>query len=177
MNDGPLLTRTNPFAAEADGGRTPSQPTLPPPELPRVVAMQIAKLARIPAGECERFCDSICWKVRSVWDRDRRAVGSKPGRALLKAAKAARTLHEAVWSLNEEDSKWVEKLAAHDVDYRELPQAFLLTVSLIDGLFSTAINKSFPISPAKGGRRGQDVWRTHFRDLIFDGQGWRRAHF
>ncbi len=112
--------------------------------LPRDEAMQIAKLAQVPTGECERFCDKICWGVRRVWVLDRRAVSSKPGPALLKAAEAARALREATWSLNEEDSKWVERIAAPDPDFQELTRVLRLTVSQIDDLFSIAVGKFIP---------------------------------
>jgi len=126
------------------------------------VAEQIAELARVPAGECPPFCDAISETVQRVWYLDRRAVSasSRPGRALHKAAEAARTLNEAICSLNKDDREWVERLMAQPL-YRELSHEFLQTVSRIDDLFSTAIGKSSPLMPGsatlrnnKGRRKG-----------------------
>src|SRR5664280_1600668 len=125
----------------------PNPPTQRPHALPRDVtlpegvAKQVAELAGIPAGEFPPFYDAICETVQGIWKTDRRAISSKPGRALIKAAEAARTLNEAICSLNKDDREWVERLKALPV-YQELSREFLLTVSQIDNLFSTAIGKS-----------------------------------
>jgi hypothetical protein len=171
MNDSPLSTRRSLFAVEADGARIPYPPTQTPPELPRDVAMQVAKLARVPAHERETFCDAICETVQEVCETDRRAVSSKPDRALFKAAEAARTLNEAICSLNKDDREWVERLMARPV-YRELPREFLQMVSQIDDLFSTAIGESSPLIPGaaalryKRGRRKGAVGNMMFGLLI-----------
>ncbi len=68
--------------------------------LPEDVALQVAKLAGVSPGEIPPFCDAIRETVQSVRETDRRAISSKPGRALFKAAAAARTLNEAFCSLN-----------------------------------------------------------------------------
>jgi hypothetical protein len=125
----------------------PKLPIQPQLKLPRNEAMKVAKLAQVPARECERFCDDICWRVERVWERDRRAVSSKPGRALLKAAKAARVLNEAIWSLNKEDREWVKRITARDPEYQELIRGLLLTVSQIDDVFSIAVGKFIPRMP------------------------------
>jgi hypothetical protein len=171
MNDSPLSTGSF-FAVEADDAQ-PHQPTQAPPALPEDVAMQIAELARIPAHERGQFCQRVCDSVQAVWETDRRAVSSKPGRALLKAAGAARTLNEAICSLNKDDREWVERLMARSV-YQELPREFLLTVSQIDDLFSTAIGRSAPFGPGtaalrdKRGRRRGNVKDTMFKEFIRD---------
>jgi hypothetical protein len=160
LYDSPLSFKKNLFAVEADGARVPYPPTQTPPELPRDVAMQVAERARVPAGKCEPFCNAICESVQTVWETDRRAVSSKPNRALFKAAEAARTLNEAICSLNKDDREWVERIMARS-EYQELPREFLLTISQIDHMFSTAIGESSPLIPGtavlrekKGRRRG-----------------------
>ena len=100
----------------------------------------------------------------------------KPGQALLKAAKAARTLNEAVCSLNTADCEWVESLVARNPVYQELSREFLRTVSLIDELFSTAIGKSMLSIPGtavlrhkKGrvkGAVGNPVFENFLRHIL-----------
>jgi hypothetical protein len=175
MNDSPLSTKKNVFGVEAGDARKPYPPTQTPPALPWEVAMQVAELARIPAGpiggQREPFCDALCESVQEVWETDRRAVSSRPGRALFKAAEAARTLNEAICSLNKDDREWVERLMARPV-YRELPREFLQMVSQIDDLFSTAIGESSPLIPGaaalryKRGRRKGAVGNMMFGLLI-----------
>ena len=80
--------------------------------LPEDVALYVAERARIPAEEVPLFCDAICESVQRVWETDRRAISSKPGQALLRAAEAARTFNEAFCSLNKDDREWVERLVA-----------------------------------------------------------------
>jgi hypothetical protein len=156
----------------------PSPPKQAPHALPRNVtlpedvAMRVAELARVPAGEIPLFCDAICETVQRVWETDRRAVSSRPGRALLKAAEAARTLNEAFCSLNKDDREWVERLMARNHRYAELPREFMQMVSQIDDLFSTAIGKTFPIMPGtaalrdKRGRRKRSIKDTTFEVFI-----------
>jgi hypothetical protein len=168
MNDSPLSTKTNLFAVEANDGRMPDPPTQTPPVLPPDVAMHVAELARVPAGEIPPFCDAICESVQRVWETDRRAVSSKPGRALFKAAEAARTFNEAICSLNKDDREWVERLMARP-EYQELPREFLVTVSRIDDLFSTAIGSSIPPMPGTAAlreKRGRP--KGAFKDTMFE---------
>lgn len=140
--------------------------------LPEDVAMHIAELAQIPAQEIPPFCDAICESVQRAWDLDRRAVASKPGRALFKAAAAARTLNEAFCSLNKEDREWVERLLARNPVYRELQRELTQVVSKIDDLFSTAVGKTFAIMPGtaalrnKRGRRKRSIKDTTFEVFI-----------
>lgn len=172
MDDSLLFDPPNRSAVKADGARIPSPAALTLPKLPSNVAMQVAELARVPAGEYERFRDDICRIVHQFWVRDRRAGSSKPGRALLKAAEAARILNEAICSLNEEDTKWIERLAAQDPYGRELPRPLLLALWRIDRLLSTAINKPLPTLPGvtvlrkKRGRRSGAVGDGIFEKLI-----------
>lgn len=152
--------------------RLQSLPTQPTREQLKDVALRVAELAQVPAIKCERFCEEICHKVQRVWLQDRRAVPSKPGRALLRAADAARVLHEAFWSLNEVDREWVKRITAGEPDYQELLRPLRLTVSQIDDLLSIAVGRFIPRMPAsavlryKAGRRKGDRGDAMFVGLI-----------
>jgi len=134
------------------------KPPTHPPVLPRDVALRVAGLARVPAQECEPFCDSVCHSVQMVWEQDRRSVSSKPrpGRALVQAAQAARALDEAVCSLNKEDREWVDRLVANhawlaqEERLRDSTEPFQInelhrTVWLLSFLFNTAVGRSSPV--------------------------------
>jgi hypothetical protein len=153
------------------------------------VAEQIAKLAGI--HEWEPFCDSLDDSVRKIWEWDRRAGSSEPGEALKQAAKAARTLNEAVGSLNKADREWVEKLLKQDAMWSEElvnrpPGRYSLVSSqeerlrdlsvkvwTLACLFSTAAGQSAPIVagiaklPYKVGKRKGTVKDNTFHDLVF----------
>ncbi len=136
-------------------------PKPPPKPLPplRDEVLRVAKLARIPDNELELFCDSVCDTVKMIWQVDRRAVSSKPDGALIKAAKAARNLNEAVCSLKKTDRTWVDSIAARhprlsqEERLRGATEPFQTnelnqTVWLLAFLFSTAIGKY--LSPLPG---------------------------
>jgi hypothetical protein len=165
-----------------------------PSELPEHVAEDIAKLAGVPP-ECWFFCDYLRDRVWSVWEWDRRAGSSEPGEALKRAAKAARTLREAVGSLNKADREWVEKLLKQDHPYwsEELvnrpPGRYSLApwvpdqeprlgdlsvkVGALAALFSTAANQPAAEMAGsaklryKSGRRKGAVKDETFHDLVF----------
>jgi hypothetical protein len=90
-------------------GRMSKLPIGTPP-VPDEVLRQLAKLARVSAEERENFYDLVCGTVQIVWDWDRRATATKPGRALARAGQAARTLHDALGNLNNLDRQWLEVL-------------------------------------------------------------------
>ena len=151
----------------------------------RDVAEQVADLARVPDGEREQFWDWISEIVAEVWSQGRRAAASKPGRALLKAAKAAQALNEAVCSLNKTDRNWVARVAANDLrlsqeqrlriakepfEIDELNQ----TVHLLECLFKTAIGKSPPfvagaatLTTKRGPKKG-GVKDPTFHNFVWD---------
>jgi hypothetical protein len=106
MDDESKSTTSKP-PAKRGGGR------ILPSELPEEVAEEIAKLAGVPVN-CGPFYDFLRDSVREIWKWDRRAGSSEPGEALKRAAKAARTLNEAVGSLKKTDREWVEKLLNQD---------------------------------------------------------------
>jgi hypothetical protein len=94
MNEGPLSTRRSLFAVEANDARMPKAPIHPLPKLPIVLAERLAKLAKVPTNERDEFCELLSDSVLRLWKRDRRAISSKPGEALIQAAKAAQTLQQ-----------------------------------------------------------------------------------
>jgi hypothetical protein len=135
------------------------------------VALRLAGLALVPDKEHDSFCYLLCGTVQRVWSRARRA---KPGPALVRAAEATRTLHEALGSLNKEDRDWVEGLLAQhpatDTD-GWLPE----TVSLLANLFSSAVGNSPPpdhpgggARPDQKGRRRGTVKNVIFQDFVSD---------
>src|SRR5262245_35271497 len=83
-----------------------------PPALPKEVKLEIANLACVPEQNREELYDLIRMPVARIWQADRRVLGTKAGGALVRAAKAARALHEAFANLNPDDREWVEKTFA-----------------------------------------------------------------
>jgi hypothetical protein len=116
---------------------------------------RVADLADVPPEKRASFYGLLCGTVHAVQSRARR---TKPGPELIEAADAARTLHEALGSLNKDDREWIERLLAElpewsdaAISLRNLPQ----TVWLLATLFSTAIGNSPPSGPGKAARHGQ----------------------
>jgi hypothetical protein len=144
-------------------------PTQPPLELLRDVALQVAGVAGIPAEECEEFCQRVCGSMQMVWERDRRVMPSKPGRALLKAADAARTLNEAFGSLNKVDREWVERLLALEPWSEGRLCRLPLTVWLLASLFSTATGASLPAAPGTAALRDKrGRIKGAVKDMMFE---------
>src|SRR4051812_21287049 len=131
-------------------------------------ALRVAILARVHNNERGPFCDAICAGVKTIWDQDRRAVSSKPGRkaagaaprravsskpgpALIKAAGAARALNEAVCTLSKQDRKWVDGIAARHPwlsnEERLLPSTDLFE---LDELHRTTWQLAFLLNTAIG---------------------------
>src|SRR5437660_416552 len=85
-------------------------PDLLPPPLPLDDALRLADLAHVGPEEHDQFFDHVRWAMALVWMRDRRALGSPPGNALIRVTKAARTLHKEFGKLDPIDRKWIERL-------------------------------------------------------------------
>ena len=63
--------------------------------------LRVADLAGILDGkDREEFCDVIQLPVQLIWELDRRCTGTKAQKALIRAAEAARALHEAFANLS-----------------------------------------------------------------------------
>jgi hypothetical protein len=156
--------------------------------LPREVAMQIAGLAHVPDGANELFCDFVCERVEMIWRLDRRRMLSRPnpGPALLRAAKAARVLSDAISGLNPEDRTWVDNIVKQHPwlqgdrqRLKAVTEPFEVdgleqTVRLLTLLFNAAIGKDLWGIPRKGavrgksGRRKGAVGDVMFNQLVHD---------
>jgi hypothetical protein len=148
----------------------PKAPTRLPNRIPESVARKIAERFCIPEVDYEPFCDALCNVVERLWKRDRRAVPSKPGASLHKAAEATRALRKAFDSLPKADRGWVENIHAqslfcgsHDLD------TMILDLSIT---FNHAVGKPAPV-PRKSlkhneafGVRPLSVRDQMFREVV-----------
>src|ERR1700745_612936 len=82
-------------------------PTPTPHVLPSDVVQQLATLAWVTAPEQEEFHEQFSLSFAQTWQRGR-AVSSKPGSALVKAARAAATLQKEFYRLSQQDRERVE---------------------------------------------------------------------
>ena len=113
-----------------------------PPELPKPVALRLAKFAGVPAADREIFCEHVSDSFQRIWKRDRRAVPSQPGPALKEAAKAARALQKAVYSLNTQDREWVDNIMSSQLQFEAGKIHDLeTTIRNIASVFSGAIGR------------------------------------
>jgi hypothetical protein len=128
--------------------------------------------------------------LQSFWEQDEysRPLKGGPGPILKKAAKAARTLNEAVCNLKQGDRRWVNTVVARhpqlsqearlragrqeqlEIEIDELQY----TVGLLDQLFSIAIGKSPPLgaggarlSKRRGTKKGS-VKNAAFHHFVHD---------
>jgi hypothetical protein len=133
------------------------------------VILEVARLARVPAERKDEFCDLLQLVRRSVCELVRR---TKPGKALVSAADAARALHEAFDRLNPDDRKWVEQLLAKTPRYNQWVSDLPGSVTALSDLFSIAVRKAplwnfdGPSGPDARGRRRGDVKDLAFRHLV-----------
>lgn len=142
--------------------------------------LRVAKLARIPVGEQEPFCDHVCDTVEVITKLDRRAASWKPGDALVKVAKAARALNEAVCGLTTADRNWVNMIAdnhpwlAQETRLRGTTEDFQInelnqTVWLLATLFNFAVNQSSPPMSGIVGEPGRTSKKSGIgRDMMFE---------
>jgi hypothetical protein len=143
-----------------------------PPVLPNEVALEVANIARVPAKERESFCDLVQLPVRLVWERDRRALGTKAGSGLVRAAQAARTLDEAFGDLSPNDREWIERLWARTPEYKKWILELPRTINRLAHLFSIAAGMAPPLGPAETsrpspiGRRPGTIKDMAFREFV-----------
>jgi hypothetical protein len=90
---------------------------LPSQLLPIDVAEQVDRIARIPDRDLGQFCDTLCDDVQRVWRRDRRSLPTRPGKALKRAAEAARKLHQELNSLTKADGEWLQSLLLQEPEH------------------------------------------------------------
>jgi hypothetical protein len=163
MNGGPNSNTS--AAAEEEDIRIPD---LLPPPLPPSEALRLADLAHVPTERHEQFFDYVHWTVALVWMRDRRAVGTSAGAALVRVAKAARTLHKELSKLDPVDRKWVERLWRRTPWYKDWLRDFPEAVFRLAHLFSSAVGMSPPrvTGVAASPYQKSDRWRTR-KDVMF----------
>jgi hypothetical protein len=154
----------------------------PPVVLPlRRDVERVAAKAKIPDNDREQFCDYVCETVELIRKLDRRAVSSKPGDALVHAARAARALNEAVCSLKTPDRDWVNVIAdKHPALAQETRISGITTelfqtnelnqtVWLLATLFNFAVNQASPAVPGKVGEPGRKSKKSGIgRDMMFE---------
>jgi len=80
----------------------------PTPPKMSVLTMHLAVIARVPQNERDEFHKRISSAILDIWQRDRRAMGTGPGRLLLATAKAARLLENNFLRLKTDDRDWLE---------------------------------------------------------------------
>jgi hypothetical protein len=138
------------------------------PTLPRPVALQLAKLAKVPENYREEFCQDISDHVVTTWKTNREALLDKP--ALIETAKAAHSLNQKVLRMNKQDREWINK----HIEYFQLPLVggeihnLEHTVLNIAVVFSGAAGKPAPDHPAKIFRRRLKVKDRVLWNLVFD---------
>jgi hypothetical protein len=103
------------------------------PELDPAVVQRLAKLARIPNEERERYGDLIGMPIALAWKLDLET--NKPSRAMERAADSVRTLWTALAAMDGNDK---DRLQLWDFD----PRAFLKTIENGQRLLSIAAGKS-----------------------------------
>ena len=85
------------------------------------MVLRLASLAGVPTSERELFFEQFSNSFALIWQRDRRAVSSKPpGSALVRAARAATTLQKEFHRLSQQDREWVENIRSSSL-FREIP--------------------------------------------------------
>jgi hypothetical protein len=106
--------------------------------------LQLAQLARVREPEHKQFFDGVEWLLAVAWTWDRRAYGGDPSETLIRAAEAARGLHQAFGKLDPSDLECVNRLLKTSYFYggwlRDLPQ----TIFRLAHLFSIAACMSAP---------------------------------
>jgi hypothetical protein len=149
----------------------PDTPISKPPYLPNDVALRVADIAGVPADQRKSYCDLVRFAVRLIWERDRRALGAKPGPALIRAAQAARTLHMALDDLDANDREWVEKLWTRTPTYKRWISDVPVVAFQLAHLLSFAAGDAPPQNPGetsrqKVGRRKGSVKDVQFLDFV-----------
>jgi hypothetical protein len=143
-----------------------SKPPTHSPAVPRKVVLRLADLAGVPTNDREAFCERVSDRLLRLWKRDRRAVSSKPGPDLVKAAKAARTLQEAFYRLNKHDREWVDNMLSSQMQFERGEIHHLETTILnLAMVFSVATGRPPPLPPHLG--RPLGIKDQMFRELVF----------
>ena len=163
-----MNNKSNLTTSAASEGHDVRIPDLLPAPPPPSIALQLANLARVPPEQQEQFFDYVHFAVALVWMRDRRALGTPAGAALVRVAKAARTLHKEFGKLDPLDRKRVERLWRRTPPYKDWLRDLRETVFRLAHLFGSAVGMSAPRATgvAVPSHQKTDRWRTH-KDVIF----------
>jgi hypothetical protein len=145
----------------------PSPPTYPPAAQLRVLAARLAKIAKVPSNYEDDFCKRISETVLKLRKRDRRATGATPGRRLIEAASAARTLRQTFSRMNKPDRDWVEDIKQTQMQFMagkidNLPA----TIDNIAMLLFAALGKPSP-PPIHLRTRSHEIADQMLRELVF----------
>jgi hypothetical protein len=82
-----------------------------PPKLPRPIALQLAKLAKVPKNYRGEFCQDISDHTLTIWRTNGHALLDK--QALIETAKAAHSLNQKFLRMNKQDREWINKHIKH----------------------------------------------------------------
>jgi hypothetical protein len=138
-----------------------------PTHLPRRVALQLAKLAKVPKNYREEFCQDISDHTLTIWKTNRHALLDKL--ALIETAKAARSLNQKFLRMNKQDREWINK----HIEHFQLPliggeiQNLALTVDNIAVVFSQAAGRPAPDHALKPFGRRLKVKDQVLSQLVF----------
>ena len=111
------------------------------PALPKHVVLQLSTLAKVPTKYRREFREYISDNMLQIWKKDRRAQSREPAPALIEIAKAACTLQQRFYRLNNEDRDWVEHMKDFQV---------LFGGGEIHNLENTILNLALVFSQAAG---------------------------
>ena len=140
----------------------PEPPTRTPRVLPSNVVWRLASLADVPVDKRKLFYEYFSESFGQIWQRDRRAVSSKAGPALVRAAKAATTLQKEFYGMNKEDREWVDNIMSSSTAFlggKKIPLGG--TIIQLALVFNHAIGRP---SPTQLPRR----WRLRFQQKVKD---------
>jgi hypothetical protein len=152
-------------------------PTPTPHVLPSNVVRRLATLAGVPAAEQELFHEQFSLSFALTWQRGR-AVSSKPGSALVKAARAATTLQKEFYRLSQQDRERVGYLRSSS-GFSKTSLGLAITELAI--VFNHAIGRrSQNLAVPRVFRQRQDRFRVKdqmLRELVFSLLGAARDHY
>jgi hypothetical protein len=116
-----------------------SKPPTPTPRvLPSNVILRLATLAGVPTTEQELFHEQFSFSLAKIWQRASRALSSKPGPALVRAARAATTLQKEFYRLSQQDREWLENIRSTSLVRRIPVEKAIVELELV---FNHAIGR------------------------------------
>jgi hypothetical protein len=157
----------------------PEPPKPTPRVLPSNVVWRLASLADVPVDKRKLFYEYLSESFGQTWQRDRRAVSSKPGPALVRAAKAATTLQKEFYRLSQQDREWVENFWSSSIFSNKTSLGLTITELAIE--FNHAIGRpSQNLAVPRRFRQRQvrfTVKNQMLREVVFSLLGAARDHY